>query len=236
VKLLQIIVGVTILSMIMLLNNMGSVLALNQGIYDSESSPYGTPYSKWIEKWWSWWVGIPNDKHPAKDYSNSERCSLMQDGPVWYLPDVLPAAEVLNYHCDIPAGKAILLPITTTSCDKGTPPTMTDDELRECADNILTPPSNMKVMLDGKEVNVSNLLGRTGFYNVTYPVNPIDIWGPIKPGTYRAIATGYFLFLHDLSPGKHNITLHVVDLLKGNEGPPPRFDPPRDFSFDIFIK
>jgi hypothetical protein len=77
---------------------------------------------------------------------------------------------------------------------------------------------------------------RTGFYNVTYPANPIDIWGPIKPGTYRAIATGYFLFLHDLSPGKHNITLHVVDLLKGNEGPPPRFDPPRDFSFDIFIK
>jgi len=224
------------LSMLMLLNNLGLVLALNQGIYDSESSPYGIPYSEWIGKWWNWWVSIPNDKHPAKDYSNSERCSIMQDGPVWYMPDILPAAGPLNYHCDIPAGKAILIPITTTSCDKNTTPTFSDDELRDCADNILTPLSNMKVTLDGKEVNVSNLLGKSSFYNVTYSENPIDFWGPIKPGTYKAIGTGYFLFLHDLAPGEHNVQLHVVDLLKGNEGPPPKFDPPRDFSFDILVK
>jgi hypothetical protein len=39
-----------------------------------------------------------------------------------------------------------------------------------------------------------------------------------------------------LSPGKHKIDLKVVDLLKGNEGPPPKFDPPREGSFDINIK
>lgn len=96
----------------------------------------------------------------------------------------------------------------------------------------------MIVTVDGDRIDVSNLLAKTDFYNVTYPTSPVDIWGPVKagPGTYRGIATGYFLFLHDLSPGKHDIVLHVVDLLKGNEGPPPRFELPRDFAFEIFMK
>jgi hypothetical protein len=42
------------------------------------------------------------------------------------------------------------------------------------------------------------------------------------------VAAGYFLYLNDMTPGKHKIDLKVIDLLKGNEGPPPRFDPPRE--------
>jgi hypothetical protein len=49
-------------------------------------------------------------------------------------------------------------------------------------------------------------------------------------------AAGYFLYLNDMTPGKHKIDLKVIDLLKGNEGPPPKFDPPREGVFDINIK
>lgn len=90
------------------MNDVASAASPSYAVFTNDSTPYD---SHWIEKWWIWWVAIPNDKHPAKDYSNSERCSVMQDGPVWFLPDVLPAAGILNYHCKVQVGKAILLPI-----------------------------------------------------------------------------------------------------------------------------
>ena len=113
---------------------------------------------------------------------------------------------------------------------------MTDTEIVECADNILTPLTNMKVVVDGKNMDLEGSLVKTDFFNFTIPENPIDIWGKINPGTYKALATGYFVFLHDLSLGEHNIEMRVVDLLKGNEGPPPKFDPMREASFKIFIQ
>lgn len=209
-------------------------------IFPKDSSPYGIPYSEWVGKWWAWWTGIPIDKHPAKDYSDFERCSAIQNGPVWFLPDILPGHGKINYECNIPVDKAILLPITTTFCEKVTTitcgPITTDEELAESADNILTPVKNMEVTVDGIKVSLEGYLVKTNFFNVTFPENPVDIFGPINPGTYRSLATGYFLFLHDLSPGEHNIELRVVDLLKGNEGPPPRFDPMREANFKIVIQ
>jgi len=56
--------------------------------------------------------------------------------------------------------------------------------------------------------------------------------GPINPGTYRAIASGYYLFLNDLSQGKHNIQTKVVDLLKGRMS----FELPAEGNYDILIK
>ena len=212
----------------------------NYNKFTIDSSPYGIPYSDWVAKWWTWWAGIPINKHPVKDYSDSERCSVMQSGPVWFLPDIIPGEGKINYNCNVPLGKAILLPITTTFCEKAIKGTcgslMTDAELATAADNILTPINNMKVTIDDEKIDFTGSLVKTNFFNLTFPETPIDIWGTINPGTYRAIATGYFLFLHDLSRGQHDIELRVVDLLKGNEGPPPKFDPMREASFKIFVK
>ena len=161
----------------------------------------------------------------------------MQDGPVWFLPDIIPGAGKIQYSCDVPSGKAILLPLTTTICEKGgSEGILTDEGLAQCADNILTPVSNIMITLDGNTMDVSKSYEKTDFFNVTFPQNPLTIWGEINPGTYRGIASGYFLYLHDLAPGEHNLEMKVVDLLKGNEGPPPRFDPPREGSFKIFIQ
>lgn len=209
-------------------------------IFNADSSPHGIPYSDWIGKWWIWWIGIPNDKHPVKDYSDPERCSIMQDGPVWFLPDVVPGKGKINYSCTVPIGKSILIPITTTLCEraeKGSCGSMlTDADLEKSADNILTPLKNMHVTVDGKRVDLKGPPVKSGFFNITLPDNPLDIWGKADPGTYRAIATGYFLFLNALSPGEHEIELKVVDLLKGNEGPPPVFDPMRSATFKILVQ
>ena len=85
-------------------------------------------------------------------------------------------------------------------------------------------------------MDLDGSLVKTDFFNITIPENPIDIWGKINPGIYKALATGYFVFLHKLSAGEHNIEMRVVDLLKGNEGPLPKFDPMREATFKILIQ
>jgi hypothetical protein len=33
-------------------------------LYLKDSSPYGTPYTDWIKKWWQWNVSVPKAEHP----------------------------------------------------------------------------------------------------------------------------------------------------------------------------
>src|SRR5215204_93897 len=88
-KLLFVRLLMPILFIIILLSWSGITIATTASsdfdIFTVDSSPYGSPYSEWVAKWWTWWAGIPIDKHPVKDYSDPERCSVMQNGPVWFL-------------------------------------------------------------------------------------------------------------------------------------------------------
>jgi hypothetical protein len=198
--------------------------------YTSENkSIHNSTFSEWIEKWWSWWLGIPNDKHIVQKNNDGnliylqERCSINQNGPVWFLPDVLlelPGSH-LEYTCEVPAGKDILIPITTTECDLGSEGG-TDDELKKCANNFYDiddpkNPTRITIEVDGNPIDPKNLKGQTGFFNVTIPENPPDIFGNIKyknkrEETYRAMASGYFLFLKPLTAGKtYKITFECED-------------------------
>ncbi|HXV87897.1 MAG TPA: hypothetical protein VD710_02265 [Nitrososphaeraceae archaeon] len=93
----------------------------------------------------------------------------MQNDPVWFLPDILPGKGKISVTCDVPSGNAILLPLTTTMCDRGTEGPVSDTELTQCADNILTPTSNIQVTVDGKKVDINGSPVKTDFFNVTYP-------------------------------------------------------------------
>ena len=188
----------------------------------------------WLSKWWIWFTSIPDDIHPVEKYPDVKRCSSMQNGPVYFLPNYQPPITH-NYECEIPHGYKILLPLTTTECENGgVEGKMDDRELKDCAFNIMTPLQNIQVTLDGMQVKVDGLGPpiETDYFNVTYPKNPLKIWGPINPGTYRSIASGYYLFLNDLSLGKHYIHLKIVDLLKGRES----YELPSEANYDLTDK
>ena len=186
-------------------------------VFPNDSKVQG-PNKEWVAKWWQWWIGIPNNTHPGQKYPDAERCSAMQDGPVWFLPSIFPGVGEVKYQCNIPHGKDVMVDLTSTECESGgVEGNLNDQELRECAFNINTPLSNIEVSVDGTKVDISGLGDpiQTDFFNVTYPKDPVTFWGPVQPGTYRAIAEGYFLFLHDLPPGKHIIETNVADILTG---------------------
>jgi hypothetical protein len=226
------------LVLILTLSSNGSIIAAssNYGVFTNKSSPYDIPYREWIAKWWTWWLGIPNSVHPSNNYSDFKRCSIMQEGPVWFFPDLIVDVGKINYTCNVPSGKGILLPLTTTICERGIEGPLTDSQLAECADNILTPIRNIDVTVDGKKVDVSRSFDKADFFNVTFPQDPLRSLGNVIPGSYRGIATGYFLFLHDLPRGEHDIELKVVDLLRGKEGPPPHYENLREGSFKISVQ
>src|SRR5215203_3464570 len=197
--------------------------------YTSEDSIHDSTFSEWIEKWWSWWLGIPNDKHIVQNSKDGnliylqERCLVNQKGPVWFLPDVLlPEGKheySLEYSCEIPAGKDILIPITTTECDVGSEGG-TDEELKKCANNFYDiddpkNPTRITINVDGNPIDPKNLKGKTSFFDVTIPENPTIMYGDDvyekHGGTYKAMASGYFLFLKQPTPGKHEIKFKSED-------------------------
>jgi hypothetical protein len=144
----------------------------------------------------------------------------MQEGPVWFLPNALPGEGIFNFQCNVPFGKVIMLPVSMTDCESGaTEDIMDDNALKGCAFNVKTSSDLIEVSIDGEKVNATKLGNPidSDFFNVTYPSNPLDAFGSVKPGSYRSIAEGFALFLHDLPVGKHNIHYKVTDFLTGKE-------------------
>jgi len=176
---------------------------LNPGIYSKDSSPFGTPYAEWINKWWNWNQGIPSSQHPRDNFT-ALKCTSNQNGPVWFLPDILTGKE--ERSCTIPAGKAILVPLLTGEChNDGIPPIMTNDELRNCAregDEF----GVISATLDGQALqNLDQYRTQTGFGNITIVKDNIF---KNKPGTFNSSnADGFFVFLEPPSPGKHDLIL-----------------------------
>jgi hypothetical protein len=238
---MQFILFIPLIIFISLLSlNVLAVATANFDTFTIDSSPYGIHYSEWLEKWWTWWISIPVDKHPYNNPSDAERCSMLQDGPVWFLPDITPGKK-LDYKCNIPLGKDILIPVSVSLCEKtieGTCGTvLTDNELLDKADNVRTYLEHMEVEIDGIKLSLNGPPIKTGIFNITVPdPPPSQIWSEINKGKQEVAASGYFLIVKDIPAGKHMINLKILDLLKGNEGPPPKFEPLRTGTYEIFVK
>jgi hypothetical protein len=197
--------------------------------FRKDSSTYGIPYSEWPKIWWQWWVGIPNNEHPAVDY-DSKKCGAHQQGPVWFLPDVVAQGNepytVRKFSCEIPKGKSILFPLSTASCWLGNPEfkdvsnklssdPKVDSDLNTC---VISPQDNTQIVyvrVDGKGLDTTKLdRATTSFFNMTVPSNPVtSIFDFGAPGTSRARADGYFMFLSPLPEGNHIIQFKAVDQL-----------------------
>jgi hypothetical protein len=238
-----IVVSILLLGIIALISiSLERVVALQPSnvIFPNSSSFHGSTYKQWVENWWKWWIGIPNSIHPYH-FHNSAACSANQTGPVWFLPSITANEGLVTYECNIPAGKDIMLRLTSTECEIGTggvEKLTTDRELDDCVRNILTTKDYMVVTFDGESVNLNNLgpLIETDYFNVVYKKDPTDQWGKVDPGSYRAKATGFFLFLHDLSPGKHTIYSKVVDRLTMEDEPGKVKFEPSEGIYNIYIQ
>lgn len=168
----------------------------NSAVYPKDSAPFDVPYKDWIVRWWQWNVGIPTSQHPRDNYT-AEKCTVNQNGSVWFIPDILTGKE--ERTCTIPEGKAILVPLITGECDTSESQS-SDAEIRQCS-TAGDEYGAISATLDGQKIeNLDSYRTATDFFNITYVKNNIF---DVPAGTYRGVADGFFVFLKPLPVGNH---------------------------------
>jgi hypothetical protein len=203
----------------------------DERIFPIDSLPYGESYPQWVSNWWQWHISIPAELHPRENYK-PERCSLMQEGPVWFLADG-PNRSPVERDCAVPLGKAILVQISGGECDYGEPELDTDIKVKDCVDsgNI---GAIVQAWIDGKEiVGIQNMRSGYNWFNITVPENNIY---EEKPGVYKALSDGWFLFIKPLPSGIHDIRIKGDVTRIGPDGVPTDEDHHIDVTYHLQIK
>lgn len=171
-------------------------------VFSADSKPYGLTYGDWTARWWQWGYSIPKNTNPAYD-DTGKNCTQKQNGPVWFLAGTYghPVVRV----CDIPSGKAILLPILNTECSFAEFPKLkTLSELRTCAETIQDQVTKLHASVDGVPLQqLEKYRIRSPSFNFTLP--QANILGLPANTTTQAIGDGNWVFLKPLSPGIHKI-------------------------------
>ena len=88
----------------------------NQTVYSTDSKPFGVPYQDWVEHGG---IGHMGQLLPCiLEMILNRSCNVNQNGSVWFLPDSLSIESPSNPRiCDVPAGKAIFIPVITGEAD-----------------------------------------------------------------------------------------------------------------------
>ena len=177
--------------------------SINDGIYAVDSKPFGIAYEDWTIKFWQWLISIPVPKNPAIDQTGEFCLEKQNDNQsVFYL--VFSGSGGADRTCNIPDGKALLIPINVVECSFVELPTAkTEDELHRCATEDESSNPGLYLSVDGKEFKeLEKYRVHSRAFNFT---NPEDSWLSGEPGPSRAVSDGYWVILEPLPPGRHDI-------------------------------
>jgi len=175
--------------------------SINPNVYSVDDKPYGITYAQWTAKWWQWSLSIPKEINPAGD-TTGKNCMQNQNGPVWFLAGTFGGQA--ERSCTLPAGKAILFAPINAECSYAEYTNLkSESELRTCAKTIQDKTTQIDVTIDGVKIqNLDKYRIQSPLFSVTFPTN--NVYG-IASGTTQAVSDGNWVFLHPLSPGKHEI-------------------------------
>jgi len=201
-------------------------------LFSENEKPFGVSYDDWVAKYWNWDIGLSADQFTPKPngciINNSSSMVMLVETEVNDSPHMV---------CSISSKQGIIVPLWIAWCNTPalsrvrTPssnPAILDQQLSQCAKEVFNlgnigsvvkvdgvPIANLDVklsMINGaleyekhSLTNVTDLFSK-GFY-ITVPPNTHE--EGLKPGTWRAGAQGWWVFLKPLSPGDHTIFYNV---------------------------
>ena len=164
--------------------------------------PYGMAYEDWMTKWWQWNMQIPKEQHPVVLQSKLTKCPVGEARSVSFLTQSLQGES--KYSCSIPAGHAIMVPISTGECTTEEAKSSVPADMIKCAtegDKYL----HFDATVDGVHLNgLDKNYAISKIYDITVPKNN---FGDLTPGQWKAVTGGYFIFLKPLPAGNHNISI-----------------------------
>jgi hypothetical protein len=210
-------------------------------LFSTTSSPYGTSFQEWTQKWWQWEMSIPRvnnhnyekileAKYDAtkdiKDKYQEVDCSYKQvpSSPVFFLPYVLKEkGRVASHTCTVPEDKAIMIGIDNGLMDNGDPK-FRDAPISELITAVIETnkfPNPFKITLDGIPLNFTN--------DEKFKVTSIPFKLELKEGNrwdepegkWDAVADGWYLILKPLDPGNHVLKYDTGYVIREGEGGQP---------------
>lgn len=175
--------------------------SINEGVFAIDSQPYGFSYEDWTIKFFQWALSMPIEINPTSD-NTGERCEVGQGNlTVFFLSGA--GGSVVERTCTVPAGKAILVPVSTVECSFAEQSGTTEQELHTCAEEDQSSNPILFLSVDGREIQqLEKYRVHSRAFNVTFPENAL--FGA-KAGPTLAVSDGYWIILEPLPPGVHEI-------------------------------
>jgi hypothetical protein len=178
---------------------------------------YGTTYGELAGAWWNWALAGPTAENPVLD-PDGRYCALRQSGRIWFLAGNFGGAfgepNPTFRTCTVPAGKALFFPLFNSLYwypEDGN----SVEEVRPKAIDGVEPATSLSVTIDG--VLVADPFAyraaspRGGFEFNVAPGSIVETDFGYAPGPrFPAVADGYWMLVHPLSPGHHTLRIQAA--------------------------
>jgi hypothetical protein len=195
-------------------------------LFSKDEAPFGVSYDDWVSKYWNWWVAQSIEEATPKQNG----CSINKSESLVMLMETTVGGSPYQV-CEISSTQGILIPLWIAWCSTSNAGHEhdSDEQLTKFAreefnlDNIRSdvkvddlPVAKLDVRMSlisgsldykiNSLTNITELYLKKGF-DLTIPP---DTHKPYQvPGTWRAGAHGWFVFLKPLPRGEHTIFYNV---------------------------
>lgn len=201
--------------------------------YPEKELLFGKTIEQWSAEWWKTMMAYDCTHNPFNQQTLS--MTVNQASPVVFLSGMTDGVAIRSII--VPRRNALFVPIINVlkehSSDDGVqnpaPDQTIEQFLKEEATNYINLASNMKVVLDGKPIRIgSNNRVATNLFYFKGNKDLSDCTEHIVTGQLQvAVSDGYWLFLQNLSPGRHTLHTHA-EILATSIVP--------DVYYDIYVR
>jgi hypothetical protein len=183
-------------------------------LYPAGSQPLGKSYGEWSALWWQ--QAYSSAVKPGSPFSsgNVNCAQLGTNGVVFLVGTTVDTGPTASRRCDVPANKALLMPLINAECSRAIDHLNSDPGRRTCARDLMDAVDvstlRLQFAVHGKAPIVVPPSVLTGF-RVDSPAftwtsvanNPFGV--PVLTDNPSA-ANGFFVMLHPLPPGKYDLS------------------------------
>jgi hypothetical protein len=184
-------------------------------------------YADWTEKWWEWWISLPEKSIPSSENTGPMGGCLVkaddQNKTIFLMNNFFVGS--VQQKCSLKADQSILIPLYTAECDTGDKGLAGKPftEILACAVDADKGEAYMKVKVDNLTIvdttasvhktpshnNLSEVESKD-FFDVNVPQDS-QFMGPnyIGPGKFNGASHGWYVFLKPLDEGNHVISYYT---------------------------
>jgi hypothetical protein len=184
-------------------------------------------YSEWPDKWWNWWISVPEKSIPSSENTGPMGGCLAkaddQNKTIFLMANYFVGS--VQQKCSFKAGQSILIPSYTAECDTGDKGLTGKPfaEVLNCAIDANRGEVYMKVKVDNLTlVDTKAYVHRTpphnnlteleskDFFDVNVPEGSQFIPSAYDgPGKFKGAHQGWYVFLKPLDEGNHVISYYT---------------------------